>query len=86
MAARRSRSQRTKTAQVAPRALPTREAATYLGLAPHTLSQWRVTGEGPVFVKAGSAVLYLIADLNQWLRERRRISTSDDGVGLQAGT
>ena len=57
----------------------TREAAAFLGLSPRTLDRYRVTGQGPAFHKFGTRVRYARADLEKWARERRRISTSDDG-------
>ena len=59
--------------------LNTREAAAHLGLSPATLTRYRVTGDGPVFLKFGGNVRYLREDLDDWSRERRRRSTSDDG-------
>jgi len=43
------------------------EAADYLGLSVSTLNKWRVTGDGPKFVKLGRAVAYRISDLHEWL-------------------
>ena len=37
-----------------------------------TLAQWRHRGEGPPFIRFGNRVLYLGADLNDWL-DRHRI-------------
>ena len=62
--------------------LNTREAAEYLGLSPRTLDRYRVSGDGPVFLKLGGRVGYLREDLDHWLRTRRRASTSDDGTTL----
>lgn len=61
----------------------TREAADYIGMAKSTMEKWRLTGDGPRFSKCLRAVLYDVQDLDEWLRERRRTSTSDDGQ--QAG-
>ena len=63
--------------------LNTREAAEYLGLSPRTLDRYRVSGAGPVFLKLGGRVGYLREDLDDWLRTRRRTSTSDDGTTLR---
>lgn len=52
-------------------ALGTEDAAVYTGIARATLKKWRVIGEGPPYVRAGSKILYLVEDLNSWLRERR---------------
>ena len=63
--------------------LNTREAAEHLGLSTRTLDRYRVSGDGPVFLKLGGRVGYLREDLDEWLRTRRRTSTSDDGTTLQ---
>lgn len=52
-------------------ALDTTAAANYLALAPATLKRWRVTGTGPVYVKAGTKVVYLVADLDAFLLAHR---------------
>jgi len=59
-----------------------REAAACLGLSTRTLERYRVSGDGPVFVKLGGKVRYLREDLDAWVRSRRRKSTSDDGSAL----
>ena len=61
--------------------LNTREAAEHLGLSTRTLDRYRVSGDGPVFLKFGGRVRYLVEDLDAWVRTRRRRSTSDDGSG-----
>ena len=61
--------------------LNTREAAAHLGLSTRTLDRYRVSGEGPVFLRFGGRVRYLREDLDEWARTRRRKSTSDDGTG-----
>lgn len=52
-------------------------AADYVGLSIATLDRWRVRGDGPCFVKIGSAVRYRLADLDEWLSERVVNSTSE---------
>ena len=59
--------------------LTTKEAAAYLRLSHRTLERYRVTGEGPTFLKARRRVFYRQADLDQWLENSRRRSTSDPG-------
>jgi len=65
--------------------LTTREAAEYLGLAPKTLEGWRIRGAGPRYVKLGdgrrSGVRYDRDELDRFLLERTRSSTSDPGQG-----
>jgi len=56
--------------------LTTREAADYVRLSKPTLERFRVSGDGPVFVKMGSAVRYRVCDLNAWLETRLATSTS----------
>lgn len=65
--------------------LTTRQAAARLGLSPQTLERYRVTGDGPEFVKMGHAVRYMAGKLNEWLEARTRRSTSDDGSGSGEG-
>ena len=55
-------------------------AADYLGLSASTLAKMRLRGDGPPYAKAGPRiVVYDAADLDSWLAERRRLSTSDSG-------
>ncbi|WP_363800067.1 helix-turn-helix domain-containing protein [Lysobacter firmicutimachus] len=44
------------------------QAAKYLGLAEQTLSNMRIQGRGPRYLKLGSRVFYTRADLDQYLR------------------
>ena len=47
-------------------ALPSAEAATYLGISPKTLSNWRAAGRGPQYSRFGKVhgrVVYRIVDL-----------------------
>ena len=53
------------------------EAAEILTLKVTTLRRWRWSGDGPEFIKLGSAVRYDRETLAEWLDERRRRSTSD---------
>jgi hypothetical protein len=62
-----------------PGALSTPLAAEYLGLSPATLETLRSRGGGPPFVKLGRRVVYRREDLETWVRESRRLSTSDTG-------
>ncbi|MCH7666868.1 MAG: helix-turn-helix domain-containing protein [Acidobacteria bacterium] len=54
-------------------------AADYVRLSPATLETYRIRGGGPVFVKLGARVVYQREDLDAWLAERKRTSTSDSG-------
>ncbi|MBU0513663.1 MAG: helix-turn-helix domain-containing protein [Proteobacteria bacterium] len=62
---------------IPPAVFSTKAAARYLGVSPQSLARWRITGQGPHFVKAGRRVVYLRADLDRWLLSRRRLSTSE---------
>jgi predicted DNA-binding transcriptional regulator AlpA len=55
----------------------TEEAAEYCRRGQSTLEKLRLTGEGPVFIKAGRAVRYRKSDLDAWLNSHRRRSTSE---------
>jgi hypothetical protein len=59
--------------------LTTEQAAARLGLAVGTLAKMRVSGDGPLFHKVGRLVMYSEADLAEWIKARRRRSTSDPG-------
>lgn len=58
--------------------LRTPAAAQHLGLATSTLEKLRVFGGGPRFLRIGvRAVGYSLPDLDNWLRDRAQLSTSD---------
>ena len=50
----------------------TRDAAVRLGLAPSTLARYRVSGEGPVYLRLGGSVRYRSDDLEAWAAGRCR--------------
>ena len=56
------------------------EAAEFLRFKPKTLARWRWAGTGPRFLKVGGAVRYTVADLEKFLEEAVRMSTSDCGL------
>lgn len=58
-----------------------KEAARILGFSPRTLQKWRSRGDGPPFLKISSrgAVRYRRSDLEAWVTQCLRRSTSDDG-------
>jgi excisionase family DNA binding protein len=60
------------------RKMRTSEAATYTGLAKSTLEKLRVTGGGSTYMRVGRAVLYDPDDLDNWLAQYRRRSTSQE--------
>ncbi|HVT18316.1 MAG TPA: helix-turn-helix domain-containing protein [Thermoanaerobaculia bacterium] len=59
--------------------LSTPRAAEYCGLSPRTLEKKRTTGGGPPFVKLGKRVRYCLSDLDAWIVQNKRRSTSDPG-------
>lgn len=61
------------------RMLRVAEAASHLGLSVSYLNKLRVLGGSPRYIKVGRAVLYDPTDLESWLSDRRRVSTSDTG-------
>ena len=61
------------------RLLTERQASDKLAVSPRTLQNWRRFGEGPRFVKLGTAVRYVEGDLDAWIDEPIRRSTSDPG-------
>ncbi len=63
--------------QTVPAHVDTRRAAELLGMSRRTLEKWRGEGSGPPFLKLGRRVLYSVADLEAWVRSRRRQSTSE---------
>ena len=60
--------------------LSEKQAADFLGFKVKTLQKWRITGEGPLFVKhSRRSVRYRRRDLIAWTEDRLRRSTSDTG-------
>lgn len=57
--------------------LRTPDAAAYCGSSASTFEKLRLQGGGPRYVKIGRRVVYDPADLDEWLAENRRRSTSD---------
>jgi predicted DNA-binding transcriptional regulator AlpA len=60
-----------------PRVLKTREAAEYCGSSASTFEKLRLFGGGPRYIKIGRRVVYDPADLDAWMAENRRRTTSD---------
>ncbi len=56
--------------------LSARDAATYVGLSYRTLSNHRVHGTGPKFVKHG-VIFYFKEDLDSWLSSGKARSTAE---------
>lgn len=58
----------------------TEEAARIIGNAPVTLRRWRVSGDGPPYVKINASVGYIRRDLLEYIAARRRRSTSEQAA------
>ena len=50
--------------------LNTKELAEYLGLAVSTILQYRVDGNGPIYIKLGHLVRYRKSDVDEWLKAK----------------
>ena len=57
-----------------------KEASNYTGLSCSTLNKLRCSGGGPRFAKIGRRVVYDVVDLNSWLANHLKTSTSDASV------
>ena len=63
--------------------LNTKESAGFLGLSPHTLAKWRITGYGPPYYRLGRRILYSPTILRLWSAATIRVSTSDSGAEVK---
>ena len=64
--------------------LKPQEAAAYLGLTPRFLEMRRFNGNGPPYIRISSrCVRYQKSDLQAWVGELRRTSTSDPGPEVE---
>jgi predicted DNA-binding transcriptional regulator AlpA len=68
-------------AALPPRYLRTPEAARFLSLSGRTLEKHRIYGTGPRYSKLGGRVVYRLEDLQAWVAQGAKASTSDPGVG-----
>jgi excisionase family DNA binding protein len=57
--------------------LTPKEAALLLKASLSFLAKARMSGDGPPFTKIGRSVRYSETDLLQWMKSRRRLSTSE---------
>ena len=57
--------------------LTTTQAAPLIGVTPGTLENWRVSGTGPKFIRAGRKVVYDPRDIEAWKAANRFASTSE---------
>lgn len=67
----------TQTQRPADACLSTEQAAARLNLSPSTLNKWRLTGDGPRFLKLGRRVVYKREDIDAFLTTRSRASTAE---------
>jgi predicted DNA-binding transcriptional regulator AlpA len=58
-------------------AIRTQDAAEYLGISKSTLEKYRAYGGGPTYKKIGKICVYAIDDLDEWLKSKSRLSTSE---------
>ena len=79
-----ARPERPDDAPTAKGMLIAEDAAEYLGLATQTLAKMRWSGDSPPFFKVGRRVLYEKEELDAWLAQRKRTSTSDSGRASSA--
>jgi predicted DNA-binding transcriptional regulator AlpA len=63
-----------------PSVLRTPDAANYCGSSASTFEKLRLKGGGPIYSKIGRRVVYRVEDLDAWLAEHLRRSTSDKSV------
>ncbi len=64
--------------EILPRSLVRVEgAAAMCGLSVSTLNKLRIKGNGPPYSKLGRAVVYDPVDIDEWVKSRRRTSTSE---------
>lgn len=59
--------------------LTERQLAALLGIGSRTPEAWRLRGGGPPYIKVGRLVRYRRADVDNWLQDQTRNSTSDAG-------
>ena len=57
----------------------TRDAARFVGLSIRTLEKHRIYGTGPRYSKLGGLVVYRVEDLQTWVDDAAKSSTSDPG-------
>lgn len=60
--------------------LTAKEAAERLRVNNGTLSNWRVRGDGPRYIKLGRKVLYPLAEIEAFEQRQLRVSTSQRGA------
>ncbi len=63
-----------------PELITPRTLAARWGLSEKTLERWRMTGNGPTFLKLGSRVLYRMNDVSAHEAQRTRRCTAGQSV------
>ena len=53
-------------------------AAAYIQHAERTMEKWRVSGEGPRYIKLGHIILYDLNELDRFVEERIQRSTAEN--------
>jgi hypothetical protein len=61
------------------------QAAERLSLSTSTLAKLRLSGNGPVFSKLGSRVVYTAEDLHTWVSAKRFHSTAEYPSAVKRG-
>jgi predicted DNA-binding transcriptional regulator AlpA len=67
-----------KSAPVMMNLLTASEAARLLKVSVSWLAKARMRGDGPAYIKVGRSIRYAEVALQQWLKARQRLSTSED--------
>lgn len=67
------------------RYLDSAEAAAYLNVSRSMLAKRRLTGDGPSYSKLGKRVIYALVDLDRWVADLKRRSTSENSSGTAFG-
>lgn len=49
-----------------------------LGTTERTLSEWRINGRGPAFIRVGRGVRYRPEAVDEWLLSQEHASTADE--------
>ena len=60
--------------------LNAKHTAKHMCITEGTLAKWRLTGEGPKFVRVGRRIAYDPKDVAEWLDARRVSSTSQEAA------
>lgn len=61
------------------------QLAARLGVSLRTIERWRVTGEGPVYLRAGRRCVYPVASVETWEAARLHPSYAAERAGVSQG-